>query len=235
MALIPSSSPYRSPARLVVLALVGLLVLTGLALLARGIASGTWAAILAGSQLALGGLLGGVAMMPSRSLPPPATAWDGGLRLPLRRGYAVRLGVLWVVLASFTLTAALLDGRRALLLVAAAAILLALLAAGWLVTRGAALEQVVLDPVGLTVPGSRDANTRVPWTSLKGVQPVARLRPVMVLIPRGNQRGTLTFRLLPQAWSAQALTEMLEHYVDHPAERSELVSPTALDRFRGQT
>lgn len=40
------------------------------------------------------------------------------------------------------------------------------------------------------------------------------------------------FRLLPQAWPAEALTAMIEHYAEHPADRHELASAQALDRFR---
>jgi hypothetical protein len=215
-----------------VLALVAVLVLGAGALLVAGVATGTGATALAGAQLLLGGLIGLAAMVPTRAVPPPATAVDGGLRLPLRRGYAVRLGALWVVLASAMVTAALLDGRGELLLVGVGAVLLALAAAGWFVTRGAEREQVVLDPGGITVAASQTGTTRLAWTALKGAQPVARLRPLMVLIPRGNRAETMTFPLLPQAWSAEALTEIIEHYVDHPADRAELVSPDALDRFR---
>lgn len=225
-------SPYRAPIRLLVLALVGVLVLAGGALLVAGVGTGTWTVALGGAQLCLGGSLGLAAMVPTRGAPPPATAVDGGLRLPLRRGYAVRLGALWVLLASTMVTAALLDGRRELLLVGVVAVLLALAAAGWLVTRGAEREQVVLDPQGITAAASETRTTRLTWTALTGAQPVARLRPLMVLIPRGDRRESMTFPLLPQAWSAEALTEMIEHYVDHPADRAELVAPEALDRFR---
>lgn len=233
-----TGSAYRAPVRLLVLALVGVLVLAGAGLLVAGIVGGaggsdeSWLAALAGAQLLVVGLLGLASMLPTRAAPTPAQAVDGGLRLPLRRGYAVRLGGLWVALASLMITASLLDGRRVMLLVSGVVVLLALAAAGWLVTRGSAAEQVLLDPEGLSVPGAEAGTTRLSWTAIKGAQPVARLRPVMVVIPRGNRHRPATFRLLPQGWSAEALTELLEHYADHPGDRHELTSPEALERFR---
>lgn len=232
-------SAYRAPLRLVVLTLVGVLAVVGAILLVAGVvgrvggSQGSWLAALAGLQLVLAGLLGLSSMLPTRATPAPAEAVDGGVRLPLRRWYAVRLGAVWVVLASSMITAALFDGSQVPLPGGVVAVLLALAAAAWLIVRGASAEQVTLAPEGVTVPGSETGTTHLSWTAIRGVQPVARLRPVMVVIPRGNRHQPVTFRLLSQGWPAEALTELLEHYADHPADRHELDSPQSLDRFRG--
>ena len=150
---------FAGPGRWLVAGLISLLALVGLFFLVGGLlalADGhrdSWLPALLGVQLLVLGVLGVTAMVPGRRTPGTVEEVDGGVALPLHRGYAWRQALLVLTLASVllprwrwpTTTPRWSSSGRSSLGVGVAAAL-------WLLLGGADRFRIRLDPEGLSLP-----------------------------------------------------------------------------------
>ncbi|WP_248581890.1 hypothetical protein [Nocardioides sp. InS609-2] len=231
-----SSSAFRSPARWLVTGLVALLTLIGLGFLVAGViatASGhdeSWFPAVLGLQLTVLGALAVANLLPTRATPPPAEPIEIGVALPLRSGYAGRQAGVVAVAGSLLLPAALRDGGLAVVILGIAALLVGFGLCGWLITTGADRARLLLDADGITVPGGLGSSNRLAWRDVKGAQAVPRWQPLLVVIPKREATEPIVLRLLPQAWSPEALTDLVEFYAAHAGRRTDLSSADAFSR-----
>ncbi len=226
---------YAGSFRWLVVGLIALLGAGGLFFLVAGLlalADGedeSWFPALLGLQLTVLGVLGVTAMLPSRRPPGPVEEVDGGVALPLRPGYAVRQALLAVTLGSVLLPVALQDDNRPMVVVGSVALVAGLTAALWLLLRGAASFRIRLTPDGLQLPSGWGTVRRLAWGEIEGAQAVPRWQPVLVVIPKDDRKELGLVKVLGQGWSPDALTRVIEHYAEHPAQRPDLTSAAAVE------
>ncbi len=224
--------------RLLVTGLLALLATVGLLFLVAGLVAlanseeGSWSPALLGLQLTVLGVLGVTAMLPGRRTPGPVEEVDGGVALPLRRGYAGRQALLTVTLGSVLLPVALQDDNGPLVVVGSTALVAGLVVALWLLLGGADGLRIRLTPDGLWLPSGWGTVRRLSWGEIEGAQTVPRWQPVLVVIPQDDREGIGLVKLLAQGWGAAALTGVIEHYVEHPAQRSDLTDAAAVESVR---
>ncbi len=70
----------------------------------------------------------------------------------------------------------------------------------------------------------------VPWRDIAEVGAVRGWHPHLVVVSKDHER--MACRLLPQAWPASSLVALLEHHRRKAGDRSALVHPDAVERFR---
>ncbi len=225
----------RSSSRFLVVGLIAMLAGVGLFFLVAGLfALGdgddeSWFPTLLGLQLTVLGVLGVTAMLPSRRTPGPVEEVDGGVALPLRRGYAVRQALLAVTLGSVLLPVAVQDDNGPMVVVGSLALVAGLAAALWLLLRGADTFRIRLTPEGLVLPTGWGTVRRLSWGEIDGAQAVPKWQPVLVVIPKDDRKEIGVVKLLSQGWSPDELTRVIEHYAQHPARRSDLTSAAAVE------
>lgn len=221
---------YAGSFRWLVVGLIALLAAGGVFLLVAGLfalADGhdeSWSAALLGLQLTVLGVLGVTAMLPSRRTPGPVEEVDGGVALPLRRGYAGRQALLAVTLGSVLLPVAVQGDNGPMMVVGSVVLVAGLAAALWLLLSGADNFRIRLTPDGLLLPSGWGTVRRLSWGEIEGAQAVPKWQPVLVVIPKDDRKELGVVKLLSQGWSPDALTTVIEHYAEHPAQHSDLTS-----------
>ncbi|GHJ58857.1 hypothetical protein NOK12_13750 [Nocardioides sp. OK12] len=223
---------YRAPGRYAVMGLAAFLVPVGVFLVVGGLRAEAPAFPVAlGVLLAVLGATGvGSLTAPRhgpRADPPPAVAVAGGLALPLRRTQALLRAVAGVALAPLGVLMVLVAdsaGPRVL------GVLVVLGVVGAAVLAVRTETRLVVGPDGLRVPGGVTRAQTVAWRDLVEVAAVRGWQPHLVVTTRGP--GLVACRLLPQAWPASALVALVEHHRRKAGDRSALVEPDALERFR---
>ena len=229
---------YAAPTRLLVAGLIGLLAVVGLIFLIAGLvalADGegeSWFPALLGLQLTVLGVLGVTGMLRGGGAPGPVEEVDGGVALPLRRGHVPRQALLMVTLGSVLLPVALQDDNGPMVVVGSVALAAGVAAAGWLLLRGADNLRIRLTPDGLLLPSGWGTVRRFSWREIEGAQTVPRWQPVLVVIPKDDRSPPGLVKVLAQGWKPAALIRVIEHYVDHPDQRSDLTSATAVETLQ---
>lgn len=225
---------HAASSRVLVVGLIALMAAVGLFFLAAGLLAlvgghdESWFPALLGLQLTVLGVLGVIAMLPGRRTAGPVEEVNGGVALPLRRGYASRQALLAATLGSVLLPVALQSDNRPMLVVGSVVLVAGLAAALWLLLRGADLFRIRLTPDGLLLPAGWRTFRRLSWDEIEGAQAVPRWQPLLVVIPKDDRTELGLVKLLDQGWSPDALTRVIEHYVEHPAQRSDLTSAAAV-------
>ena len=219
--------------RVLVVGLIALMAAVGLFFLAAGLLAlvgghdESWFPALLGLQLTVLGVLGVIAMLPGRRTAGPVEEVNGGVALPLRRGYASRQALLAATLGSVLLPVALHSDNGPMLVVGSVVLVAGLAAALWLL-RGADLFRIRLTPDGLLLPSGWGTLRRLSWDEIEGAQAVPRWQPLLVVITKDDRKELGLVKLLDQGWSPDALTRVIEHYVEHPGQRSDLTSAAAV-------
>jgi 4-amino-4-deoxy-L-arabinose transferase-like glycosyltransferase len=234
----PGRDPaFAGPGRWLVPGLIAMLALVGLFFLVGGLlalADGhqdSWLPALLGVQLLVLGVLGVTAMVPGRRTAGTVEEVDGGVALPLRRGYAWRQALLVLTLSSVLLPVAVADDNAAMVVVGSVVLAAGVAAALWLLLGGAGRFRIRLDPEGLSLPSGWGTVRHLSWSQVEGAQVVAKWQPVLVVLPKDDRVDLGLVKLLAQGWSPESLTRVIEHYADHPAQRSELTSAAAVEPF----
>ncbi len=231
---------FAAPTRLLVAGLIGLLAAVGVLFFVAGLVAvidgrdGSWFPALLGLQLTVLGLLGATSMLPSRRSPEAVAEVDEGVALPLRPGYAARQALLSVTLGSLLLPVALQDDNALMVVVGSVTLTVGLAVAAWLFFSGAHHFRIRLTPAGLMLPSGWGTVRRLPWSEIKGAQAVPRWQPLLVVLPKDDRAEIGMVKLLGQGWGPEALTAVIEHYVENPAQRPDLTSASAVQRRSGQ-
>ncbi|WP_193609795.1 hypothetical protein [Nocardioides lijunqiniae] len=158
---------------------------------------------------------------------PPAQPRPGGVALPVRRGHRAAGGAAFLAVAAWGVVLAVGGGSAG-----------PRLTGGVLVLGGAGLAlvwqrsdpRILLDPTGLTLPGSR---APLAWDDVHDVAALGGWLPALAVGASG--RRLVTARLAGQAWPPSTLVAVLDHYrsEDGRADRGGLDRTASLDRFRG--
>ncbi len=227
---------FAAPSRLLVAALLSLMVIMGVLILVVGAALAaigfveSWIMIAIGLICMVIGVVSVTAMLPTRHPPGPAVEIDGGVALPLRRGYARRQALLAVSTGLALLPSIVLHDHQGFLMIGGPVLVIALvLRALWFLFRGADLLRIKLTPAGLVWPLPCGMHCVLPWDQIKRAQALPRWQPVLVVKLKEGKVAPGRVKLLAQGWSPTTLTKVIEHYTEHPDLRSDLTCAAAVE------